>query len=158
LQHVPTAHFLVVGGALFGLEPEYPEELERLASDLGVLQRVHFLGHRDDVKEILTAVDLVVVPSRSPEPFGTIQIEAMAAGKALVSTAAGGNLEVVLQGETGVLVPPASPDDLAAAISRLLKDPVTRAQMGAAGRDRASQCFTAELMRDELLLSLRSVV
>jgi len=154
----PATHFLVVGGALFGLDPDYPQELERLVNDLGLTGRVHFLGHRGDVAHILGSVDVVVVPSRLPEPFGTIQIEAMAAGKPLVSTAAGGNVEVVEHGRTGLLVPPGNPRAIANAVCLLLGEPELRHRMGEAGRARASHRFTVERMVADMVSVYRAVL
>jgi len=155
---VPETHFLIVGAALFGLDPDYPRELERLVAELELQDRVHFTGHRADVARILRAVDLVVVPSRLPEPFGTIQIEAMAAGKPLISTAAGGNVEVVEHGRTGLLVPPASPHAIAAAACCLLSQSELRRRLGEAGRARVTESFTVERMVADIVGAYHSVL
>jgi glycosyltransferase involved in cell wall biosynthesis len=158
LAVVPDVHFLVVGTAMFGLDRDYPAELERLAAQLGLRTRFHFLGFRPDVADILREIDIVVVPSRTPEPAGTIQMEAMAAERPLVSTAAGGNLEVVVDGETGFLVPPATPERIASAVLRLLLDPELRARMGIAGRQRVERLFSTEQMVAAMLVQFHWVV
>jgi glycosyltransferase involved in cell wall biosynthesis len=158
LEAVPDVHFLVVGAAMFGMDTDYPAELEALATQLGLRERFHFLGFREDVTDILGEIDVVVVPSRTPEPAGTIQMEAMAAGRPLVSTAHGGNVEVVADGETGFLVPPATPESIASAVVRLLLDPKLRARMGMAGRQRAERLFSTERMTQAMLTQFRSVV
>jgi glycosyltransferase involved in cell wall biosynthesis len=158
LRAVPDTHILIVGAALFGLDADYPTQLAGLVRELGLEARVHFTGQRTDVARILRAVDVVVVPSRLPEPFGTIQIEAMAAGKPLVSTAAGGNVEVVEHGRTGLLVPPGDPYAIAAAVCSLLGQPQLRRRMGEAGRTRVSERFTVERMAADIVSAYRVVL
>lgn len=158
LAAFPDAHVLIVGGTLFGLDPDYPTELAQLVRGLGLEARVHFTGQRPDVARLLSAVDVVVVPSRLPEPFGTIQIEAMAAGKPLVSSAAGGNVEVVEHGRTGFLVPPATPGAISNAVCALLGQPELRQRMGEAGRERAVAHFSVERMAADILAAYRSVL
>ena len=99
---------------------------------------VHNVPH----KEVLAAwphCTVALVPSTWPEPFGTAATEAMAAGRPVVATAVGGLKDIVVDGETGLLVPPGDPDALRAAIARLLGDPSERERMGSAGRERASR-------------------
>lgn len=93
-----------------------------------------------------------VVPSRMPEPLGVVTLEAMSKGKAVVASATGGIVDIVVDGETGLLVPPGNPIALAAAMQRLIDHPELRARFGAAGRDRV-RLFTADevVPRYELL-------
>jgi glycosyltransferase involved in cell wall biosynthesis len=86
---------------------------------------------------------IAIVPSVWPEPFGTVAIEAMAAGRPVVASAVGGLREIVVQGETGVLVPPGDPAALAAALRELIADPARRARMGQAARRRARENYSA---------------
>lgn len=85
----PNARFAVVGGAVLGWEGDYPQQLQRLAANLGVADLVHFAGHQDDVYPWFDAMDVVVHASFG-ESFGLALVEAMALGKPLVATAAGG--------------------------------------------------------------------
>lgn len=140
----PGAVFLVVGGALFGLEAEYPASLRVLARELGLESAVRFTGHREDVAHILAASDLVVVPSLTPEGFGMATVEAMAARKAVVATGIGATVEIIEHGATGFLVPPDDPQTLAAAVSRLLADPGLRLRLGEAARARVAEKFTLD--------------
>ena len=160
VQVDPRARLRVVGDTAFGRHGDHKAELEAKAATLGVADRVEFLGWRDDVPQILAALDLVVHPSCEPEPFGRSLAEAQASGVAIVATAAGGIPEVVEDNVTGLLVPPKDPAALANAINELVADPDRRAAMGTAGRERARRLFTreaharaVEAVYDELLRS-----
>jgi glycosyltransferase involved in cell wall biosynthesis len=151
LAQVGVAHLVVIGGG-----PERTA-LESLAESLGVAERVHWAGHQRDVPRLLPAFDLLVQSSLHEGLPNTV-MEAMAAGLPVVATAVGGTPEVVMDGVTGILVPPRSPDALAEAISTLLQDPDLRRKMGQAGKERVRQCFsvvqmvrTTEALYEELL-------
>lgn len=123
--------------------------LERLADDLGVAERVHFLGSIDhaSARRITADALFVIVPSRW-EAFGMVCLEAMIAGKAVVGTRNGGISEIVVDGETGLLVPPDDPVELAKAIRALLDDRERADKMGSSGRERALKHFTWDQMLD----------
>jgi glycosyltransferase involved in cell wall biosynthesis len=129
---------LIVGDALFadsgGPEAAYAAGLRHQAEHLGVADRLTFTGFVDDVPSLLATVDLVVHASVEPEPFGLVVIEAMAAGRALIASAAGGPLEIVDDGVDGVLVAPGDVAALADAMRALADDPDRRAALGAAAR------------------------
>lgn len=114
------------------------------------LPHVEFLGWADKaaVARHINACDVVVMPSRW-EGFGLVAIEAMRAGKAVVASAVGGLVEIVVEGETGRLVEPEDPVALARAL--LLDDPERLAAMGVAGRERFLRYFTSDRMNAELL-------
>jgi L-malate glycosyltransferase len=99
----------------------YFQTLRRMTADLGLEDDVRFAGQRDDVAEILAALDALLVPSWE-EPFGTIVAEAMTMGTPVIATEVGGPAEIIEDGRTGLLVPPRDPHALAAAVNRLLKD------------------------------------
>jgi glycosyltransferase involved in cell wall biosynthesis len=136
---VPGAMFLVAGdGPLRSL-------LETQAKALGVDERVVFLGYREDLNQLLLACDFFVMPSHN-EGLPLSILEAMAAGKAVVATHAGGIGEAVIDGETGWLVPVADPDRLAASIRSLLADPKLARRFGRAGRERVLRAFHVDVM------------
>ena len=108
-------------------------ELERLAAARGVGGIVEFLGHRDDIPALLASADLFVLPSRS-EAFPNGAIEAMAAGLPVVASDVGGLRDLIDNGRTGVLVAPADPEALAAAVAALVRAPERAAALGAAAR------------------------
>jgi glycosyltransferase involved in cell wall biosynthesis len=119
--------------------------LETLADDLGVADRIHWAGHRRDVPNLLPAFDLFVQPSLH-EGLPNAVLEAMAVGLPVIATAVGGTPEIVVDGVTGLLVPPHDPDVLAKTIVHLLHDLDLRRKMGRAGRERARRGFSLERM------------
>jgi glycosyltransferase involved in cell wall biosynthesis len=129
-------HGVVVGGAAFGLSPEYEPKLHALARSLGVSQHVTFTGQQADAPRYLSAFD-VLVNASNPEPYGLVLLEAMANGVPTVAFAAGGPLDIVADGETGLLVPQDDPDGLVTALETLVLDADLRRALGDAGRTRA---------------------
>ena len=107
--------------------------------------RLRFLGHRDDVPRLMAAADVVVLPS-AYEGLPNVVLEAMRFGKPVVATAAPGTTEVVVDGETGVLVPVGNVMLLARAIRDVVRNPVEAARMGEAGRARAESLFRVDTM------------
>jgi glycosyltransferase involved in cell wall biosynthesis len=132
-----------------------------VAEHEGVAGRVELIGRvgRDRVSALLRSADAVVcVPWY--EPFGIVPLEAMACGVPVVASAVGGMLDTVVDGGTGVLVPPRSPDRLAAALGDLLASPGRRARMGAAGVRRVRRLYhwdrVAELTLDSYAAALET--
>ena len=141
LLQFPQARFWIVGAPLFG-EDEYEQALRQMVLDLGIMDQVEFLGFRDDVPALLTQATIVVHASTLGEPFGQVVIEGMAAGKPVIATDGGALPEIVLPGETGLLVPMGDAPAMAEAIMTLLADPVRAAGMGQAGQKRVQSQFT----------------
>lgn len=141
-QAYPGARFLVVGEAVFRthLTVPYKEEVVRLASELGLGDRIRFTGFCDDVRPFIAAADILALASWE-EPLGVVQLEAMALGKPVVATNGGGVPEIVEEGVTGLLVPPHDPEAMARAISGMAADPERLRRMGAAGRRRVESLF-----------------
>jgi sugar transferase (PEP-CTERM/EpsH1 system associated) len=138
-NEIPNAHLVLVGdGPLL-------EELVQLAEVYQIAKRVHFLGARKDVPEILRGLDVFVLASESEGMSNTI-LEAMASARPVIATAVGGNPELVVDGETGLLVPPNDPPAMAAAIMKLLRDPEWGRHMGRLGRRRIEEKFSLEVM------------
>ncbi len=124
--------------------------VERRARELGLADRVPFRGHRDDVARRLARAQLFVLASRW-EGFPRSILEAMRAGLPVVATDVGGVSESVAHGETGRLVPPGRPGELAGALEGLLASPDLRRSMGRAGRARYEERFTFDRMFEETL-------
>lgn len=145
-RHVPDLQVRVLGGG-----PELPR-LQALSTALGLSDTVTFEGPLPDdtaVRRAYFQAHLFCLPSRQ-EGFGIVFLEAMAAGLPIVAARAAAVPEVVDHDETGLLVPPGSPDDLAAALLRLLGDAALRRRMGEAGRNRV-EAFAVERVAERFL-------
>jgi glycosyltransferase involved in cell wall biosynthesis len=136
------AHLVIVGGG------PLEGELKSLVESLGLSESVHFLGFRSDVAQLLPLFDVFVLSS-TEEGISLTLIEAMAAGLPIVATRVGGNPEVVVEGETGVLIEAGQPEALASALESLLGDPDRRTRMGLRGREVATQRFDIKRLIDE---------
>lgn len=131
--------------------------LRERTGSLGLGDMVRLPGFCSDVNSLLNAADVFVLPS-SVESFGLVLVEAMALEKPVIATQVGGPLEIVADGVTGLLVPPADPAAMAEAIRALLADPERRRAMGEAGRARFEAQFTAERMARETVEVYRKVL
>jgi glycosyltransferase involved in cell wall biosynthesis len=144
----PDVRLLLVGSAKFVKRATrydnqaYRAGLARLTIAAGVEENVVFLGERDDIPEIVKAIDILLVPSWE-EPFGRAIVEAMAMERPVVATNVGGPSEIIRSGEDGVLLPPQDPERWTEAIETLIARPELRAMMGRTGRERASR-FSVE--------------
>jgi glycosyltransferase involved in cell wall biosynthesis len=118
-------------------------EAEARVKALGLDDHFRFLGFRPDAPALIPLFDVVAVPSHV-EPLGNATLEAMAAGRPVVGARVGGIPEMVVDGETGLLVPTKAPAELADALGRLIADPVLRGRLGAAGAERARSAFSLE--------------
>jgi len=141
-HHLPSWKALLVGDG-----PERAA-LEAAVGASGLRARVFFAGSRGYVAPWLEASDLLVLPSRE-EGMPVAALEAMARGRAVLATHVGGTPEVVVDGETGLLVPSESPETLAKALEELLRNPEARVRMGAAGRKRVQNEFSIEAMLEQ---------
>ena len=144
VRAVPDARFVIVG------EGELAATLQRQVRHLGLEKHVFLMGFRPDVLSLLKSFDLYVMSSTT-EGLGTSALDAMACGRAVVATRAGGLVEVVVDGKTGLLVPTRNHDALSDAIIRLLQDTALREQYGRAGLARVHRDFNADRMIDETL-------
>ena len=147
LRRYPDARFLICGGSLFGLEPDYPDEITREMADAGISDSMRLCGYvaEEEKRDILAASTLVVHPALS-EPFGISVIEGMAAGKPVVVTDCVGPAMTVVNGETGLVVPRGDADALAGALLFLLDHPEQARRMGRCGRIRVEENYTLGAM------------
>ncbi len=127
-----------VGGAQNEAERIHFLEVQETAKRLGLSDRVRFLGQRADVAQLLAGADIFCQPNQGPEPFGIVFVEALWAGRPVVTTALGGALEIVNE-SCGLLAEPNSPASLAAALDGLIQSPELRSQLGQAGPARARE-------------------
>lgn len=147
-QTHPHLKYLLVGDAFTGQE-HLIEELRQKIDALGLSGRVTLAGYRSDGPDVLAALDICVLPSTLPDSFPTVVLEGMAAGKPLVATDWGGAKEMVVEGETGFIVPTDDPEKFASRLAELADNGPLRAAMGSAGQKRARSCFTKERMGTE---------
>jgi glycosyltransferase involved in cell wall biosynthesis len=147
VQGLPGWRCWIVGGAQRPSEQAYRRQLEALAVDGGIADRVRFLGERNDVPALLHAADVFCQPNTSPEPFGLALVEAMHAGLPVVTSGIGGACEIV-DASCGILVPPGDAVALSDALKRVVLDRELHARLGAAALRRpATLCDASQQMR-----------
>lgn len=140
--HVPQACLLICG---FAGDHDLMKTLQRLAAAGGAAGRVWFMNSRNDIPEMLHALDVVVSPSLS-EGFSNAILEAMAAGKPVIATRVGGSPEQIIDGVTGLLVPPQDAGAIAQALLTLLRSPGLRREMGTAAQRHVQENFSVAIM------------
>ncbi|WP_462187619.1 glycosyltransferase, partial [Frankia sp. CcWB2] len=145
LPHLPAADLVVAGGpdpAHLDTDPEV-DRLRRLSVELGVADRTSFIGRvdHDELPALYRSADVVTcVPWY--EPFGIVPLEAMACGVPVVASAVGGLVDTVVDGKTGLHVPPRSPERIVEALTELMGDPAWRRELGEQGARRARALFS----------------
>jgi glycosyltransferase involved in cell wall biosynthesis len=144
----PGVKFVIVGEATRGEDEEANEVVDVLEA-AGLGDRLILTGYRDDVPDLLGAMDVFLFPTHA-EAFGLVIVEAMAMGVPVVSSNCDGVPDIVVEGETGFLVEPTHVPALTEAVEDLLTDPSKRAAFGAAGRERALRLFSLDKMCEEL--------
>jgi glycosyltransferase involved in cell wall biosynthesis len=138
LKDVPGWVCWQVGAPQRPSEQAYQDEVRAAAERAGVGERVRFLGWQPDLGDLLAAADVYCQPNARPEPFGIAVVEALYAGLPVVASAEGGPVEILTR-ECGVLVPPGDVGALAAALGELVRDPLRRRALGAAGPARGAE-------------------
>jgi len=132
---MPSIKVLIAGEAPPS-KKKYREELELLARRLGIGNIVDFVGSREDIPEIISQLDVLVLPTKTPEAFGRVIVEAQAVGVPVVATRVGGVVDIIRDGENGLLAFPGDPHSIAEAIMKLLKDKeLASSVVGTARRD-----------------------
>ena len=144
VKKIPDARFVIAG------EGELRPVLERQIKEHRLEKHVFLAGFRPDILSVHKAFDIFVMSSVS-EGLGTSLLDAMACAKPVVATTAGGMPEVVIDGKTGLLVPPRDDEAMARAIIGLLRDPALRVRMGEAGQARVRERFSSERMVQDTL-------
>ena len=130
----------------------YLEELRQLISSHGLDDRIAMVGHCDDMPAAFALADIVIAPSNEPEAFGRVAAEAGAMGVPAIGSSIGAQAEIILHGETGLIVPPANPPALAEAMSNLLsRGPESRKAMGRAAMLRVREKFTTAALQQATL-------
>jgi glycosyltransferase involved in cell wall biosynthesis len=157
------AHLLIVGSAKFVARSTrfdneaYVAELRRLIAAAGLEERVSWLGEREDVPQLVRALDALLLPSEE-EPFGRALIEAMALEVPVLATRVGGPPEIVQDGREGYLLDPHDPAAWAQAVARLAADPERARAMGRAGRAQAEALFTVQRHVEQVMDAYRTAL
>ena len=142
-ERFPQVRFQIIGSALFN-EEAYEQEIRDLTASLGLESCVEFLGFRNDIPKVVADLTVLVHASVTAEPFGQVIVEGMVAEKPVIATDGGGAKEIVVNGNTGLLVPMGDVAAMAEAILFLLDNPETAREMGRRGRQRANELFSIE--------------
>ncbi len=140
--------FIIIGGASYG-ESEYELHIKILVDELGLGPSVKLTGFRKDVARIMSALDILAFPSHE-ESFGITLTEAMAMKLPVVASGNAGVLDIVVDDESGVLVPPRNHEALADGIMRLARNSSLRRRLGEAGRKRVEKLFSIQAVVDKL--------
>lgn len=157
LADLPGVHALFVGDAIFSVDRSYADSLHRMAESPSLRGRVHFLGFRRDVPELIRAVDVVAHTSVAPEPFGRVIVEGMLSYRPVVATQAGGASEIIEHERTGLLVPPGKTDMLRNALRRVLSDHSFSADLVRNAYSEAVEKFSLTRMLSQLSSHLAEV-
>jgi len=143
----PYARFVIVGGKVYGRGREkYEEELQYLSSELRLDERIIFAGHRKDISNVMSALDICVLCSVEPDSLPGVVLEAMEMCKPVIGPRAGGVPEEIDEGATGLLYEPSNYQDMAKAICRLIAAPELAKAFGVAGKQRAENVFNKEVL------------
>jgi glycosyltransferase involved in cell wall biosynthesis len=145
----PNTHFVLVGDPFSGYE-HILEEIKKEIRDKNLEARVSYLGFREDIPRVLAALNIFVLPSILPDPFPTVILEAMAAGIPVVATGSGGASEMVLDGETGFLIPIGNVEKGIEALEKLIQDSDMRQRFGESGRKRVLSEYSLEAFEEKI--------
>jgi glycosyltransferase involved in cell wall biosynthesis len=157
---LPVGRFYIIGGPIYRTNGSQfcESEFRKRARSLGIDEHVGFIGFQEDMAGIYQALDIVVHASTQPEPFGRTIVEAMACGKPVIVSHAGGAAELYEQGYDAVGVPPRDPAALASALHQLMDDPSSRQRIGANARLTAVHHFNRERLGRQVIELYRRTV
>ena len=156
LQHTDQARFFVVGSPTNqGEDRDYYGLLQGLIKQSGMKDSVFLIEHQTQVEKYLELMDVVVVASQGPEALPQILMEAMSLGKAVIAPASGGTLEMIEDGRTGLLAEQATPNQLAAAMLRLIRNPSMRTSLGRSARGEILRHGSREKFAEAIQITLK---
>ena len=156
-DRIPSARFLLVGDLASPLDTGYETTLKRLQRELGLGDKVTFAGYRDDIPDLLAAMDCFVHPSRRGA-FVSVLIEAMASGVPIVASDVDGIPECVGRNGAAILISPVTPASYSDAVVKVLIDRQLAARMAAAGRERAQKLYHIGLLTEETTSMFKAVL
>ncbi len=154
---IPSAYFVVAGDDMSGEHVRLVKRLKALVFELGLRERVRFIGYQPHIRPTLAGIDLLLHPAER-EPFGRVIVEAMAAGKPVVAVGRAGPAEIIRDGVDGILTRQADPEELAQAVIRVANHPSFLRTLAAAGRVRAASAFPPERSAAQMLALYEELV
>lgn len=163
VRQIPFTKIWIIGDAPVDKQ-SYRDELLTLARRLGLSSYVEFLGNRKDIPELLLRMNCLVLSTITDEAFGRVILEAQAAGVPVVATRVGGVVDIINDNESGLLVTPKEPEEIANAVIKILKDLNLAQKLAQNGRQKVEQQFTLKQMAErtlrvyEELLSLQNIL
>ncbi|HEX9664616.1 MAG TPA: glycosyltransferase family 4 protein, partial [Patescibacteria group bacterium] len=140
---IPNIHLIIIG------EGGEKQKLIWLARQLGIEQKVRFVGWQDDLVRWINNFDLYILPSLVKDSVSTVLLEVMALGKPIIATKTGANPEIVEHGQTGIVIEPENPEMMAQVIINLYNNPDWLEQYGINGRKRIEEYFDLEKVVEE---------
>ena len=149
----PQCYFVLVGDPFPGYE-DIQDEIRFAIIEKGLSEKVIDLGFRTDIPKILAASDIFVLPSILPDSFPTVILEAMASGKPIVATQSGGANEMIVEGETGFLIPIGYVEKGVEELSKLIENEAMRLEMGKAGRSRVLKEYSLKAFEEKIRIHL----
>ncbi len=150
VRTMPFVKIWIIGDAPAEKE-SYKEGLLALTKYLGLTEHVEFLGNRKDIPQLLSQVDVLVLSTVTQESFGRVILEAQAAGVPVVATRVGGVVELIDEGETGLLVSPKEPEEMAQAVVKILQDKALARQMVEKAKAKILSQYTLEHMASQTM-------
>lgn len=153
----PSTRFQIIGAAMFNDQP-YEKQLRATIEQRGLGGQIELTGFQEDVGRAIRALNIVVHASTIGEPFGQTIVQGMACGKPVIATDGGGVPELLVHGQTGILVPMGDAASMAAAICQLLGAEAKARQMGESGFQRVLEHFTIDATTDKLMSIYESLV
>lgn len=156
-EQYPQIRYVIIGSPFPGNE-DHLDKLTELIDALDVKSIVTYTGDVGDVKAAYSSLDISVLASALPEPFGGVVIESMFLGKPVVGTRIGGTIEQIDDGKTGILVNPGDPEDLARALRTFLDNPERMRAMGKNGKEKVLREYEFEKIYVQMLDAYRGVL
>jgi glycosyltransferase involved in cell wall biosynthesis len=150
LKKQPETKFVMAGDAYAGNE-HLVDKLNNRISNEGLLNSIYYIGYRTDVPNLLNSADIFVLPSILPDPFPTVILEAMASAKPVIATNHGGAVEMIVDDETGILIPFDNAEVAADKIVPLISDLAKISKMGEAGKKRINTLYSLEAYKNSIL-------
>jgi glycosyltransferase involved in cell wall biosynthesis len=149
-QAIGSRFKVVLVGGVNPNTPDYQNELQAKAASLDITDELCFYGFSTEIGQLLDAFDVLVLPSVTTETFGLVLCEAMLLGKPVIATTVGGPEEIVRHRQTGLLIPPNAPEQMAAGLQELATDLSLASKWGQAGKKLVQELFGVELMIDRI--------